>query len=379
MRAEPAATWPSVRRAFGETDWQWVTRMKVWTKEPTTVEGVRVEYLPFGTATDERPPGLHRHIRCNAGDFPWDRWERRAIASRVPAELAQLGKELMREASEHITWSDELYRECGWTDADGADGSEGDRMIARTLHDPDGARERWRHLLDTYGKRCGRRTMPWQDFLLQQYERDRPAYEQFGHLLVVLIKDHVAERNIRVHSVSARAKDAESLRWKLESKPGDCSDLSHITDLAGIRVITYFPDEVDAVAAVIRGEFDIDWANSIDKRTLLDPDRFGYSCLHYVLRLSQTRAQQTEFRQFAGFRGDPDTVHSPARLGRDRTRSGLQEPSRNTPTSQATFLSVGRPARIGRRRIPRHPRHVEELRIDFETATGNRPLFRHAG
>jgi putative GTP pyrophosphokinase len=279
-------------------------QFKVWTKEPTMVEGVRVEYLPFGTIGNDRPRGLHRHLRCKIGDFPWDGWEKRAIAADVGPELARLGRELMHEASEHITWSAKLYRECGWTDAEGADGNEGNRMIAFALRDPEGARKRWRHLLDTYGERRGRRTMPWQDFLLEQYEEIRPAYEDFGRLVATIITSLLAEEQLHVHSISARAKESASLRWKLESKAGNCSDLSHITDLAGIRVITYFPDDVDTVAAAIRKEFEIDWDNSIDKRTLLDPDRFGYLSLHYVMTLSRTRTDQAEFGRFAGLRAE---------------------------------------------------------------------------
>jgi ppGpp synthetase/RelA/SpoT-type nucleotidyltranferase len=210
----------------------------------------------------------------------------------------------MREASKHITWSGELYRECGWTDADGADGSEGDRMIARALLEPERTRTRWRHLLDTFGKRNGRATLPWQDYLLEKYERDRQTYEELGRVLAAEVSRLLAEAHVRVHSISARAKDTESLRLKLESKPGNYSDLSHITDLAGVRVITYFPDEVDQVAAIIRSEFEIDWDNSIDKRTLLDPDRFGYLSLHYAIGLSKAHAVQPGRLPLAGLRAE---------------------------------------------------------------------------
>ena len=53
-------------------------------------------------------------------------------------------------------------------------------------------------------------------------------------------------------------------------------------DLLGIRIITYFRDGVDAVAKLIEREFSVDRDNSVDKRAVLEADRFGYLSLHYV-------------------------------------------------------------------------------------------------
>ena len=75
-----------------------------------------------------------------------------------------------------------------------------------------------------------------------------------------------------------------------------------ITDICGIRLITFFEDEVDAVGAVIKREFTIDQRNSTDKRSLLDPDRFGYLSLHFVASLSSERLQLTEYRRFGGIK-----------------------------------------------------------------------------
>lgn len=62
--------------------------------------------------------------------------------------------------------------------------------------------------------------------------------------------------------------------------------MSDIKDISGIRIITFFPDDVDAVAKLIQKEFAIDYSQSVDKRILLDPDRFGYLSLHYVAKLT---------------------------------------------------------------------------------------------
>lgn len=44
---------------------------------------------------------------------------------------------------------------------------------------------------------------------------------------------------------------------------------------AGVRVITYYLEDVERVGALIRHEFDVDKAVAVDKAND-EPDRFGY-------------------------------------------------------------------------------------------------------
>ena len=78
-----------------------------------------------------------------------------------------------------------------------------------------------------------------------------------------------------------------------------------MTDITGVRVITYFADQVDEIAKVMEGEFNIDIKNSIDKRDILDPDRFGYLSLHYVIvSLSSARCALAEYRSFSELKAE---------------------------------------------------------------------------
>jgi hypothetical protein len=88
---------------------------------------------------------LKAHGFCESWHYPWDEWERMALARGVAEELANLGRAVMREADQH-RWNERLRSLCGWND-------EGRRMIALGLRSPQRARRRWKWLLATDGLR----------------------------------------------------------------------------------------------------------------------------------------------------------------------------------------------------------------------------------
>ena len=69
-----------------------------------------------------------------------------------------------------------------------------------------------------------------------------------------------------------------------------------------MRIITYFSNDVDKIANIIRKEFKIDELNSIDKRDPDDPTKFGYVSLHYVVSLRNNRTNLPEAKKFKGLK-----------------------------------------------------------------------------
>lgn len=145
---------------------------------------------------------------------------------------------------------------------------------------------------------------PPQADLLREYRSQKPIYREFANTLAGLLKTILAEIGIAFQSVTFREKDDGSLAAKLRRPDRTYARLTDVTDLAGVRIITYFHDDVDRVARLIEREFLIDSANSVDKRTLIDPDRFGYVSVHYVLALSAEREGMSEYRRFAGLKAE---------------------------------------------------------------------------
>ena len=95
---------------------------------------------------DEAPRLRQDEVMGSAyGAYPWDGWEKRALARGVAAGLATLGRELIREAWQH-DWNEELKARCGWAD-------DGRRLLRQALRSPARAQACWQHLLDTDGGR----------------------------------------------------------------------------------------------------------------------------------------------------------------------------------------------------------------------------------
>ena len=102
-----------------------------------------------------------RLLTCSAGAYPWDDWERSALASGLAADLASLGRSVMREAYNHA-WCERLKRECGWSD-------DGRLMLRRVLAQPRRTAARWEWLMLTDGLRFD----PWER---QEHYEDSPCW-----------------------------------------------------------------------------------------------------------------------------------------------------------------------------------------------------------
>jgi len=140
------------------------------------------------------------------------------------------------------------------------------------------------------------------DKKLKDYDSEKPIYQAFTLKICELIKELLNAKSIKVSSVTCRLKEKESLKGKIKKHDNKYKSLTDITDISGVRIITLFEDDVDKVARVIRDEFSIDQENSVDKRKLIDPDRFGYLSLHYVVSLSPERASLTENEKYSGLK-----------------------------------------------------------------------------
>ena len=129
------------------------------------------------------------------------------------------------------------------------------------------------------------RLSPHCQLLLQEFRDKRQELLQLDNHVFELISQTLKQQGIELNSIEHRIKTVDSLAGKLERKGEKYRQLSDITDLVGLRIVTFYTDDVDKVAAIISQLFDIDWANSVDKRKLHDLNSFGYNSLHYICNL----------------------------------------------------------------------------------------------
>ena len=120
---------------------------------------------------------------------------------------------------------------------------------------------------------------------MREYRDNLPWFEESSRKVYQLLKETMDKAGLLTAALEYRVKAEDSLAGKLELKGGKYHSLKDITDIIGLRVITFYIDDVDKVASAVERVFEVDWENSVDKRKALEIDSFGYLSLHYVCRI----------------------------------------------------------------------------------------------
>lgn len=138
--------------------------------------------------------------------------------------------------------------------------------------------------------------------LLDTYRADLPVFEKMQEIVRSRLEQCIRENGLYVTAIESRIKTESSLAGKIALKGYKYRTLSDITDLVGARIITFYTDEVDKIASLVEKIFEVDWSNSVDKRKMLDLDRFGYMSLHYVCRIPASLYRDEAHPEINGYR-----------------------------------------------------------------------------
>ena len=118
--------------------------------------------------------------------------------------------------------------------------------------------------------------------ILEEYRENLPEFKKAAEKVHGILKKVFDKAGLVVASIEYRVKTEQSLAGKLELKGAKYATLKDITDIVGVRVITFYSDDVDKVASAVDRLFEVDWENSVDKRKAHEIDSFGYMSLHYI-------------------------------------------------------------------------------------------------
>ena len=115
--------------------------------------------------------------------------------------------------------------------------------------------------------------------------------------LKILLKD----AGIDILDVHERVKAFDSFQEKIQRKSYS-NPFGQIEDICGLRVICYYPSDIEKIARVIHEEFDV--REAIDKSNLLDPDQFGYRSRHFIITIKDKWLTVPNFRDLAGLKAE---------------------------------------------------------------------------
>ena len=138
--------------------------------------------------------------------------------------------------------------------------------------------------------------------ILEDYRAKKPIFDKMLEIIKKELWERINEAGLYVTAIEVRVKTEASLAGKLERKGSKYHALSDVTDILGARVITFYTDEVDKIAAMMDKCFEVDYANSVDKRKMHQLDSFGYNSLHYVCRIPRSMYCDPEYPEFNEYR-----------------------------------------------------------------------------
>lgn len=127
----------------------------------------------------------------------------------------------------------------------------------------------------------------------------------FALSLESLVRQLLEKGGIETVALERRTKTVDSFKGKAGREDKNyVTPMAEITDLAGLRVITYDLADIERATDLISKSFVVDAANSVDKRQSIEADRFGYVSVHFVVSLDGNRAALPEYQSFAGLKAE---------------------------------------------------------------------------
>lgn len=132
-----------------------------------------------------------------------------------------------------------------------------------------------------------------KEILARKYAEICPRYKRLAFNLHQALDNFLHAANIDVLDISYRIKKFDSFWDKIQRKQYK-EPLEEIEDICGLRIICYYPSDLEKVSQIINEEFDV--LEKTDKADLLEPDKFGYRSLHFIVTVKKDWLKAPNYR-----------------------------------------------------------------------------------
>jgi len=134
-----------------------------------------------------------------------------------------------------------------------------------------------------------------QAAFLSNVESTRPQLKTHAEHLRDDILTALLLEDLAIHAVTSRVKARASLASKLREKVYS-DPARELTDIVGIRVITYFEDHIEPATAALKSRLKCIPEHSSDKRDILRAAEFGYRSVHLVAEFPEPALASADHR-----------------------------------------------------------------------------------
>ncbi|GBD98205.1 GTP pyrophosphokinase YjbM [bacterium BMS3Abin07] len=118
--------------------------------------------------------------------------------------------------------------------------------------------------------------------IIKQYDSNLEKYKVLVKTVDLLLRTSIAKKRIKIHSVTNRIKEVDSLLDKMRRKKIP-DPFDEIHDLVGFRVVCLFLSDLDELKNLFKAEFDV--FDEDDKIKDEELNIFGYMSVHLKARL----------------------------------------------------------------------------------------------
>jgi ppGpp synthetase/RelA/SpoT-type nucleotidyltranferase len=129
------------------------------------------------------------------------------------------------------------------------------------------------------------------------YEEHGPIFGRLADVVRSTLISILSDQKIAFLTVTHRLKDLTSFLEKIQRKEYQ-DPKSELTDIAGVRVITFTQSEAMKAVDTVRKSFNVHEAHSLDKSTELGVDRVGYRSVHLICDMGIHRCELPEFAPY---------------------------------------------------------------------------------